>query len=993
MKSELLVLPIVAALILSAATASAQHADWQHSGSLYILTTPEGANLPDTLREHDFPLLIRLHKDWFDFSQAKAHGDDVRFTTVTGESLPYQIEHWDAVAGEASIWIRIPVLEGNTRQGIRMYWGNADASRVSAGAAVFSKANGYLSVWHMNDSVDDAVGTLEPIDTGTSATNGIIGGARHFPGGKGIYCGDQINSYPSESDPHTTEAWFRPRQTNNIVIGWGKEYRQGKTVMSYRSPPHVRIDAYFSDGNVTGTTPIPIDQWVHVVHTYQQGDSRLYVNGVLDSVRESRATRLSIKRPARLWIGGWYNNYKYVGDIDETRVSNVVRSANWIRLEYENQKSLQTLVGSIVQSGTEFSVSDTNVTVLEGKSVTISAKAESAQKIYWILNEGNRESIVAVDRLRFTFDAGRVVGDQSAILQVKAVYSGEVRTIDVPITIKEQIPEPIFTLQAPTHWDGRQTIEVVPQIVNLKELQASGAGELSYHWDVSGLATIKEVTAAGTLLLQRSQNSGKLTVKATISNGGAEVSAMTEIVVQEPAADAWVDRSPDKNEKPVDNQFYARDDQNEGTLHYNGMLSDAADSVFLKVYADDKPFNTQSQKLTADRNYAFAVKLKPGLVKYRIEFGNTTGGRETVLRKVGNIVCGDAYIIEGQSNALATDTREQSPPVTNDWIRSYGKSTKAGTDENLWCNPVWKARKGEKAELGYWGMELAKRLVKSQNVPICIINGAAGGTRIDQHQRNQNDPTDLSTIYGRLLWRVRQARLTHGIRAVLWHQGESDQGAAGPDGGYGWETYQKYFVEMSASWKRDFPNVRRYYVFQIWPNACSMGSGNGDMLREVQRRLPPLYSNMDIMSTLGITPPGGCHYPLEGWAEFARLIQPLIERDFYGKQVNDFITPPNLQQASYTSAKQDEIELVFDQPVRWTDSLTDQFYLDGQKGIVVSGAVSGNVVTLKLKEPAAGTISYLKEMSWNPMKLLKGSNGIAALTFCNVPIRLKIESQ
>ena len=70
---------------------------------------------------------------------------------------------------------------------------------------------------------------------------------------------------------------------------------------------------------------------------------------------------------------------------------------------------------------------------------------------------------------------------------------------------------------------------------------------------------------------------------------------------------------------------------------------------------------------------------------------------------------------------------------------------------------------------------------------------------------------------------MRQARLTHGIRGVLWHQGENDQGADGPTGGYGWETYQQYFVDMSAAWKQDYPNVQHYYVFQIWPNACSMG--------------------------------------------------------------------------------------------------------------------------------------------------------------------------
>lgn len=978
---------LMAVLALSSAASSAQYADWPHSGSLYILTTPEGASLPATSREQNFPLLVRLHKDWFDFSQATADGHDIRFATKTGEPLPFQIEHWDPAAGAASIWVRIPVIEGNSRQEIRMYWGQADADSESNGAAVFNAANGYLSVWHMNDAVDDVVGTLTSTDTGTTMTTGVIGGARQFSGGQGITCGDQIVSYPSGSAPSSTQAWFRPRQPNSVVIGWGNEQAQGKIILGYRSPPHVRIDAYFSDGNVAGTTPLAADEWVHVVHTYQQGDSRLYVNGVLDAVRESRATPLSIKRPARLWIGGWYNNYSFVGDIDETRVSRVARSADWIRLEYENQKPLQRLVGPILQPGTDFSVSDAKLTVAEGQNISLSARAGGAQKVYWILKHGDQESIAAVDRLRFTLDAGRVKGDQSRILRVTAVYAQEVKTIDIPVTIKEAIPEPIFTLQSPNNWDGRQTIEVVPQLANLKEMQAQGAGELSYRWNVSGLATIKE-TAPGRLLLQRAQNSGELTVTATLSNGGDEVSSVARIKVQEPEQEAWVERTPETDEKPVDNQFYARNEKNEATLYYKGTLSQAADAVFLKVYADDRPFKMESQKPAADRSYAFAVKLKPGLIKYRVEFGSTSGGTEKIQHSVGNLVCGDAYIIDGQSNALATDTREESPPETSDWIRSYGSPKGPGSGENLWCNPVWKARNGEQAELGYWGMELATRLVKSQQIPICIINGAVGGTRIDQHQRNEDNPTDLGTIYGRLLWRVRQARLTHGIRAILWHQGENDQGADGPDGGYGWETYEDYFVAMSASWKRDFPNVQHYYIFQIWPNACSMGNGNGDMLREVQRTLPRLYSNLDIMSTLGITPPGGCHYPLEGWAEFARLIQPLIERDIYQKRGTGFITPPNLRQARYANHARDVISLEFDQPVAWDDSLRDQFYLAGAKGLVASGTVSGNVVTLKLNEPSvAEDISYLKETSWNPARLLRGRNGIAALTFCQAPLQ------
>ena len=148
------------------------------------------------------------------------------------------------------------------------------------------------------------------------------------------------------------------------------------------------------------------------------------------------------------------------------------------------------------------------------------------------------------------------------------------------------------------------------------------------------------------------------------------------------------------------------------------------------------------------------------------------------------------------------------------------------------------------------------------------------------------------------------------------------------------------------------------------------------------------------MSTLGITPPGGCHFPLIGWSEFTRLIQPLLERDFYGKNATGPITPPNLQQASYTSSSKDAVALEFDQPVIWNDSLANEFRLDGIKGKVASGFVLGNILTLRLKEQLKATmITYLDEMEWNQDKLLIGKNGIAALTFCNVPILDKMKTK
>jgi hypothetical protein len=955
-------------------TAAGPWREWKHNGTIWLLTTPDGAGLPPAAVVEGFPVLVRLHRDWFDFSAAKPGGEDVRFSTADGEALSWQIEYWDANAGEAGIWVRIPRLAGNAGTALRMYWGKADAAGESSGKAVFNESNGFLSVWHLGDEVRDETGTLTSKNEGATPARGVIGKARRLAEGQGISGGERILNYPTGSGPHTSQAWFRAEKSNGTVLGWGNEQAQGKVVMRFQSPPHVRMDCYFSGANVASSGRMALNEWVHVVHACEKGNSRIYVNGALVGTSKDEGSPLNIQSPARLWLGGWYNHYDFTGTLDEVRVSKVARSADWVRLEYENQKPLQTLVGPLVQPGDAFAVTPAQATVAEGLGVKFTAQAGGAQKLCWsVLREGV-ETLLAVDRLAFTFEAGRVTSDAMVTLRLKAVYPEGVKTKDISVAIKEAIAEPVFTLQAPEKWDGRAPIEVVPVVTE-------GGGEMITEWRVEPLAVIKEF-AGNKLILKRAQNSGRLVVTATMSNGGAQVSQSVTITVTEPPQDAWVARIPAGDEKPEDGQFFARDDSGEGTLHYNGTLTEAADSVFLKLYADGKPVKTATAKPGADKSYALSVKLPPGLIHYHIEFGIG----ETVKHTVRDLVCGDAFLLNGQSNAVATDWGKGDFPDSSEWIRSFGSM--GGNPESVrWGRAVRKAPE-DKLTIGYWAFDLARALVEANRIPVCLINGAVGGTRIDQHQRDAKNPASLETTYGRLLWRVQQARLTHGIRGVLWHQGENDQGADGPGGGYGWENYRQYFIDLAAGWKQDFPNVQHYHVFQIWPKSCAMGiDGSDNRLREVQRNLPAAFSRMGIMSTLGIEPPGGCHYPPGGYAEIARLIRPLIERDHYGKKFAASITPPNLLRAWLSGDGKEEIILEFDQPVKWDDALIRQFYLDGEEGHVGGGVVAGNTLTLQLTAPSeAKTITYLDSREWSQKTLLRGENGIAALTFCEVPL-------
>ncbi len=963
-----------------------RYSQWKQSGTLYILTTPDGAHLPEGAVVEAFPLLVRLHRDSFDFSQCAAEGADLRFSTEAGEPLPYQIDHWDPDLGVAGVWVRIPRIEGNSRQSFRIHWGNGDAKSESDGAAVFNEKNGYASVWHLNAEARDEVGTLTSVDTGTTPARGVVGPARRFPGQKGIFGGEMIPDYPSGGSAHSSEAWFRCERPNSTILGWGNEGggRGSKVRMQFRSPPHVHIDSDFSD--VKANSRLPLGEWIHVAHTYANGVGKIYINGQLDG--EATPT-LAIKSPARCWLGGWYHNYDFVGDLDEVRISRVARSADWIKLEFENQKPLQTLVGPVVRGEFAFTVAETHLDLQEGTSATVSARADGAQKVYWILKKGKNEAAVAVDRFSYTIEAGRVTGDEHWILRMKAIHGGGVTVQDVNIRVRESISDPEYKLVAPATWDGRTPIEVVPEILNRKQLEAAGAAELRYTWNVENLAVIQQV-AADRLRLSRAQQSGPCKVTVAIDNGGAKVVRSITIEVTEPKTDPWVPRVVTTDERPEENQFFPRDASNTGVLIYKGTLDEPADSVFVRVYANDKIYKSQRDAVQADKAYELAVRLQPGLVKYRTEFGTKSGDRETILHTAANLVCGDAYLIDGQSNADATDVGPEDPTITSDWIRSFGSMAGDAQGARLrrWGNAVVRDRNGGKLQIGYWGMELAQRLVKSQEMPICILNGAVGGSRIDQHQRNPDDPTDVTTIYGRLLWRVREAKLTHGIRGVLWHQGENDQGADGPTGGFGWETYRQYFIDMAAGWKTDYPNIQHYYVFQIWPKACSMGvNGSDNHLREVQRNLPLSFSRLSVMSTLGIKPPGGCHFPVEGYAEFARLIAPLVERDIHGVVSKQPVTAPNLLRARYTNDTRDALVLEFDQPVGWSPQLTSEFLLDGERNQVSGGTTDGSRLLLKLKQPSrASRVTYLDSAAWNPGNLLYGQNGIAALTFCDVPI-------
>ena len=506
------------------------------------------------------------------------------------------------------------------------------------------------------------------------------------------------------------------------------------------------------------------------------------------------------------------------------------------------------------------------------------------------------------------------------------------------------------------------------------------------------MAAAKQVTTGtptvpSTLALTRAQGSGPLTVKLVVSNGGASVAATLTLAVTEPATDPWLQRTPGVNEIPVTGQFYARDDSGMGKIYYNGLQAGAPDQVFLKVYTTDTGadvlYSTQRQVLVSQR-YTFTAPVNAGLVTYKVTYGTTTGGIDSPLNSVTNLVCGDAYIFEGQSNSLATQDLP-ADATNNTWIRTYGNNGGG------WGNAV---RSDTQWTVGYFAFDLALSLTNTYNMPICIINGAVGGTRIDQHQPNPVDrtlPGESYSIYSNLLNRVIGAKLTHGIRGIVWHQGEANNDAESPTGDYDYKSYQQYFIDMSAAWKQDYPNFQRYTVFQVMPKPCALGP-KGDQQREAQRTLPFSYAKMDILNTLGLSGYLGCHFTAAGYENVADRTLALFKQRYYNVVPPQPVTTANLKRAYFTTSTRNEIALEFDQDMSWNNFSKVNYYIDEVANRVLSGGASGKIVKLQLSAPATATstLDYLKDDYWNEgesvSSLLYGANTLPALTFADVAI-------
>lgn len=353
----------------SSDTAKIINPEWKYQKQINFNTTASGANVNTDI--YDFAVIIRLSSSNFDFTQARNLGEDIRFTSLNGKSLSYEIEKWNATVQEAAIWVKIDTIYGNnSTQSILMYWGNPDAEDQSSCYEVFDTTAGFAGVWHLSDQSEDLLfrdatanlyhgnsdGSTRPL-----TDKGIIGNCCVFDGIDDFITmpntADSKLNFP-ENGNYTVSAWVFLDSLDNLshsIVSKGYEqYFMRFTYFPNGVPSWEFVEFNETDNWQASLTPAQSGQWVFLTGVRQGESQLLYCNGELvDSTTDNWPQELSRNTTNDLSIGKFLeevifptvDGYCYFkGSIDEVRIMSSAQNPEWIRLCYMNQRDDDRLI-------------------------------------------------------------------------------------------------------------------------------------------------------------------------------------------------------------------------------------------------------------------------------------------------------------------------------------------------------------------------------------------------------------------------------------------------------------------------------------------------------------------------------------------------------------------------------------------------------------------------------------------------------------------------
>ena len=294
---------------------------------------------------HNFTALIKLTPSRINYSYTKKDGTDLRFIDSDNTTeLNYHIELWNT-SGTSFIWVKIPTINANSNNDyIYMYYNNTNAQNTQNEPATYDQH--YTLILHLNETGTnprkDSTGQQNATPTnydGTEAVTGKIAGADHFSGGP-----ERLNITHTALNgltQITTSFWIKTTGDGDGIITGANSLQDNEYLIYDQNP----INQYANGGSWNSEQTINDGQWHHITITLNANNAstELYIDGKpAASGTGSIPTGTINIDPNGLYIGSeqdsvgnsWEPNQELDGTLDEFRISNTIRSHNWINATY-----------------------------------------------------------------------------------------------------------------------------------------------------------------------------------------------------------------------------------------------------------------------------------------------------------------------------------------------------------------------------------------------------------------------------------------------------------------------------------------------------------------------------------------------------------------------------------------------------------------------------------------------------------------------------------
>lgn len=453
---------------------------------------------------------------------------------------------------------------------------------------------------------------------------------------------------------------------------------------------------------------------------------------------------------------------------------------------------------------------------------------------------------------------------------------------------------------------------------------------------------------------------------------------------------------------PQNKQLIARNlNTNQGTVNISGTVNnsgvnyDAIEVIVIKggIFEDSRA----NQSLSFSGNTApfnINVTINSELTNYTITVNGLSGTNRNQIMQATEVVAGDVFIVQGQSNAEANERSGSAGANNSNFIRVYASGTENGSNlqnNNNWFIAQGNGNKETNGNAGQWGLKLAKMLQDDLKIPIAIFNGAHGGQPIEFFQAPGNYATSTSSNYGRMYYRLNKTGLKANVRGILWSQGEANSFGSG----LATQSYMNLFNDLKTAWLNDYPNIEHFYVFQTRDCDCGTTAAGRLKIKEAQRLLAINDATISIMPTTGMSlASDNCHYPFgNGYEKFATRIYPLVKRDIYGESFTTNIDAPMITSAKLMTPTSLEIET--DMPLQLNATSLANIQQDyvltnvGSASITAVQVTGKKIIFTLSAYPGFGrssTVSFIGKLA-NSTLNITNDNSLELVNFSNFQIQ------